>query len=730
MTDRRVRMNVVFEAVDKAVSKITGIKKSATEVGKELAKARKELKQLNDTQSNVTAFIKLKTQVGESSTKLNEAQAKVRKLATEMRQAEKPTREMERAFNRAKKEAGELGSKVDRDAESLQRLRDRLKEAGIHTRNLADAQKDLKGKIADATGRVDQQKEAYAGVMANGGKAGAKGGPGSFTDKAVKAGLILGTLKEVTDIAGAPIISDASAEEQMTQIGLKANMSREKLAAMREEIQRLAPQVRMLPEQMRGGVDFLAASGVNPEQAMKMMAPLGKAAHANKADINDLAKATNSALSNLKVPLGKDDVDRLKQTTRVLDMMTVAGKEGNFEVADMSRNFPTLTARLASLGEVGVDAAGKLSAAMQVAWIDTGNSDEAANNINNLLMKINAKETIQNFDKMGVNLPKALKKAYAEGKTPLEAIADLTDKALGGKYEKISYLFGDAQAQSGVMSMITHKKEYQRIKEKTLSASSSGEVDRDFVKRSEDVSSRWDRLMSRWDVFKEGIGKAFSGVTKGGLDIADAFLSFKSLDMGLVQAKTQQVAQATTTGLAAGMEQRKNDMALTKYWLTAQDGAAAQQRSVLMGNQVGDGLALGMEQKTGRVKAAADTLAAAAQGQVREKLKIKSPSRVFMAIGGHISSGLAEGIDRTRRAPMRSAARMAAGVAAAGAASMQGPAARPGGAGGAAGGGAGPITLNVYGAQGQSVDDLAQAVMRKLKSAQGVHERSSYEGDR
>ena len=726
MTDRRLKMEIVFAAVDKAVSKITGIKKSATEVGKELAKARKELKQLNDTQSNVTAFIKLKKQVGESSTKLNEAQAKVKKLATEMRQAEKPTREMERAFNRAKKEAGELGSKVDRDAESLQRLRDRLKDAGVHTRKLADAQKDLKSKIADATGRVDQQKEAYAGIMASGPKGGGKGGPGSFTDKAVKAGLILGTIKEAADIVAAPVISDASAQEQMTQIGIKANMSREKLAAMREEIQRLAPQVRMLPEQMRGGVDFLAASGVNPEQAMKMMAPLGKAAHANFADINDLAKAANAALSNLKVPLGKDDADRLQQTTRMLDMMSVAGKEGNFEFADMSRQFPTLTARLAALGQKGPEAAGKLAAALQVAWIATGNSDEAANNIDNLLLKINAKETIQNFEKFGIDLPKAMKKAYADGKSPLEAIAELTQKATGGNMDKLSFLFGDAQAQTGVMSLIQNMKEYQRIRDKTLSASTSGEIDRDFVKRSEDVSSRWDKIMARWDVFKESGGQMLQGLTTGVLGAIDSIFTPFSEQ---AQAKTQQVAQATSTGLAAGMEQRRNQLALNQWWLTQQDAASAQQRSILMGNQVGDGLAIGMQQKTGRVKAAADSLAAAAQGQVRQKLQIKSPSRVFMAIGGHISSGLAEGIDRTRRAPMRSAARMAAGVAAAGATSLQG-AGGTGGTGGGASGGQGPITLNVYGAQGQSADDLAKAVMRKLEQAKGVRARSSFEGSR
>ncbi len=657
MSDRDLKLKITFEAIDKAVSKITGIKKSAVDLGKELTKARSDLKALNETQKSVTSFIQLKKQIGENNAKLAEAQAKVKKLADEMRQAEKPTREMERALNRAKQEASQLSTKVDEDSQSLQRMRDRLKEAGIHTKNLATAQKDLKGKIADATARVDEQKAAYANSQPAGG---GKAAPGTFTDKAVKAGLILGTLKEASDIVAAPVMADSAAQEQMTQIGLKANLSREKIAAMREELQRLAPQVRMLPEQLRGGLDFLAASGVKPEQALMMMESLGKAAHANLADINDLAKAANSSLSNLKIPLGKNDAMRAQETARVLDMMTVAGKEGNFEFKDMARHFPTLTARLAALGQEGADDVGKLAAALQVAWTATGNADEAANNIDNVLLKINAKETIQNFKKFGIDLPAAMKKAYAEGKGPLEAIAELTQKATRGDMNKISFLFGDAQAQTGVQSLIQGMQEYQRIRDKTLGAGAAGEVNRDFARRAEDTSSRWDKLMARWNVFKESGGEMLRGLSNGVLGALDSlFTPFAEQ----AQAKTQQVAAATSTGLAAGMQQRRDQLALNQYWLTQQDAAAAQQRSILIGNQVGDGLAIGMQQKTGKVQAAAANLAAAAQIKARQDLKVRSPSRVFMAIGGHIAQGLALGIDRGAAAPAAAVSRMSGGLA-------------------------------------------------------------------
>lgn len=715
MSNRDLKLKVTFEAIDKAVSKITGIKKSAADLGKALTAAKNDLKALNETQKNVTSFIQLKKQIADNNAKLAEAQAKVKKLADEMRHAEKPTREMERAFNRAKKEAASLNTKISEDAQSLQKMRDKLKDVGIHTRNLASAQKDLKSKIADATKRVEDQKAAYHEFKASQ-PAGSKPAPGAFTDKAVKAGLILGTLKEGAEIVSHPVIADARAQEQMTQIGLKANLSREKLAAMRTEIDRLAPQVRMLPEKLRNAVDFLAASGVAPEQALKMIEPLAKASHANLAEITDLAKAVESSLSNLKIPLGPNDALRTQETARVLDMMTVAGKEGNFEFKDMARHFPTLTARLAALGQAGADDVGKLAAALQVAWRATGNSDEAANNIDNLLLKINAKETIANFAKFGIDLPSAMKKAYVEGKAPLEAIAELTQRATGGNMNKIAYLFGDAQAQTAVQSLMQGMQEYKRIRDLTLGAGAVGEVNRDFARRAEDTTSKWDRLTARFSVFKEGVGKAISGITSAGLDIIDAMFAEKT--MGLIPAKTQQVAAATSTGIAAGMAARREQLALNHYWLTQQDAAAAQQRSILIGNQVGDGLAIGMQQKTAKVQAAAAGLAAAAQIKARQDLKVRSPSRVFMQIGGFISEGLALGITRGAGAPSGALGTLANGLAGAGTTRMSALAspapARPAAVAAPA---AAKVEIHVHQQPGEDANALAERVARLVEQA-------------
>jgi TP901 family phage tail tape measure protein len=110
---------------------------------------------------------------------------------------------------------------------------------------------------------------------------------------------------------------------------------------------------------------------------------------------------------------------------------------------------------------------------------------------------------------------------------------------------------------------------------------------------------------------------------------------------------------------------------------------------------------------------------------------IKSPSRLMMQMGGHVATGLAQGIDGGSGKPQRAMGRMAAGVARAGAVSLSPIAPASGGVQqGSAMGAGGSITIQVYGAPGQSVEELASVVMRKIVQAKGVKARSSYEGDR
>jgi len=115
-------------------------------------------------------------------------------------------------------------------------------------------------------------------------------------------------------------------------------------------------------------------------------------------------------------------------------------------------------------------------------------------------------------------------------------------------------------------------------------------------------------------------------------------------------------------------------------------------------------------------------------------LGIKSPSRVFMALGQFTTEGLAQGIDRGGRRPVGAMKGLAASVAAAGAFTL-GPSAAAGrpvasaapvAAGSAAAGGAFSVTININQQPGEDADALAERVARKIEQLSARAARSSY----
>lgn len=306
----------------------------------------------------------------------------------------------------------------------------------------------------------------------------------------------------------------------MTDIALKADLSRKATAGLQSQILAAARAAKQLPEELRAGVDVLAGFGLSPQDATRMIAPIGKVATAYRAEIDDLAQASFANFQNLKVPIA--------QNARALEIMAAAGNAGAFEIRDMAQYFPTLTAQAQALGQSGVAAVADLAAAAQIARQGTGDSAAAATNLQNLLAKINTKETIDKFKKMGTDLPAAMKKAYAKGKTPLEAIAEITKKTLGGDLARISFLFGDMQAQQALRPLIQNLDEYRRIRADALA--SKGAIDAAFARRSEDAAVQTRTLVGNLQRLAITLGPVllppFVRITEAAVRLSDRFVAW------------------------------------------------------------------------------------------------------------------------------------------------------------------------------------------------------------
>ncbi|MGX2968806.1 phage tail tape measure protein [Ursidibacter arcticus] len=209
-------------------------------------------------------------------------------------------------------------------------------------------------------------------------------------------------------------------------------------------------------EDALGALDQLLASGaVGADTAMKLLPTLQKGAVATGADTRDLSSIAISAMQQF----GIDE----NQIGQVLDMAVAAGQAGNFELKDMARWLPQQMAAAKQMGLGGVDGLKTLLVANQQARVTAGTSDEAGNNLVNLLGKITSKETNERFEnleytdqkgqKRKINYLKSMEGYKAQGKDSMQAFMAIMDDVIGSNknyqvlQEKLKTAKGEEQTK-------------------------------------------------------------------------------------------------------------------------------------------------------------------------------------------------------------------------------------------------------------------------------------------
>jgi TP901 family phage tail tape measure protein len=282
----------------------------------------------------------------------------------------------------------------------------------------------------------------------------------------------------------APVRAATDFETKLESIGQKIDAPVAALPKLGVAIRKVARDTTQSAADIADGMDVLTGMGASGDDAIAMLKPIGRAATAYNAEITDLSQASYAALQNLKVPA--------EQVGAALDVMAQSGKAGAFELKDMAKYAPSIFAAYQGLGQTGVKAVGDLSAAMQVVRMGAGDSAEAATNLGNILQKINAPQTRKAFANMGVNLQKEMAKAIKKGQTPIEAIAEITNRTLKGNLANLGDLFQDAQVQKGLRPLIQNIELYRKIRAEALAA--QGVVQADYERRLQTgavATKRW-----------------------------------------------------------------------------------------------------------------------------------------------------------------------------------------------------------------------------------------------
>ncbi|WP_019833784.1 phage tail tape measure protein [Sphingomonas sp. PR090111-T3T-6A] len=506
MADRNLSLLIKFAVLDKALAPFRALRMGARDLGTDVARTKSELAKLTATQSQIGKLKALEQRFSADTAAMAKERAEIDRLKQAIASTDGPTGNMEKALANAEKAADRLQQRLSGTSTQIGTLGGKLERAGVDLADVARSEDRLAHATYEANQRLREQEVRLERAADRQAKFQQTQALGQKMTDAGTAALATGTA------VGAPLVastkSAADFQSRMTDIAQKVNLTREAGTKLGEQLDALGPKVAQTPTALAEGLDDLAGKGLDPRIAIKMLEPIGKAATAYKADVHDLSSSTFAAFDNLKVPIG--------QTGKVLDIMAVAGKAGAFELKDMAQYFPQLTAQAQALGQKGVAGVADLAAALEVARKGAGTSSEAATNVQNLLAKINSPETIKKFQKFGVDLPAAIKAGIARGESPIEAIAELANKATKGDTAKLGFLFEDQQAQSALRSVIQNLPLYRQIRADALRA--NGEVERDFAQRMGDANAKAAHLAATTQTLAHALGNALLPTTGAVMD--------------------------------------------------------------------------------------------------------------------------------------------------------------------------------------------------------------------
>lgn len=300
----------------------------------------------------------------------------------------------------------------------------------------------------------------------------------------------------------APVLKSARFEHQLAHFGNVADMTAKQMKAIENELRETAPKVNQMASDLLGGLDYLMAKGLNQDDATGSIKVIGKAATATGAAIEDLSAAAYAGISNLKIPVGEID--------RAIEKMAAAGKLGGFELKDMAKHFPGLTAAAQNLGMEGESALIKLASALQIAVKGASDTDQAANNFMNFLIKMTSPETVNKFKKLGIDIRKEVANAVKHGKDPMEyMLIRMHDLAEKNKHI-IGDIYGDMQVQQFLNPIIAQLEEYRRIRDETAAA--DGVIDKDYDRVMDTVVEKWKAFVIELDNATTATGGLSGGI--------------------------------------------------------------------------------------------------------------------------------------------------------------------------------------------------------------------------
>jgi len=385
VSNQSLRLQVVFAAIDKLTGPLKKIIGDSSALGKTFKATHDRLKELKAQQKDVGRFRELRDGLGNTSSKLREAQQQVALLAQRMQQTTNPTRAMTREFNAAVAAASALKRAGQEQSTQLQTLRTRLSSAGISTRNLASHERTLRTEVAAANAQLTVQQQKLAAVTRQQEKlsrlrnsfgkskemAGQLGTVGA-TSGALGGGLLLGAKSMITP--GVEFNAAMSRVQALSRIDKQSPA----FAQLRQQSRDLGASTSFTATEAAQGQGYLAMAGFKPEQILQSMPTVLSVAKAGGADLGRTADIASDILTSFGL-----EADQMQRVGDVLTM-TFTSANTNLEMLGETMKYVGPVAKAAGMS---LEQASAMAGLLGNAGIK---SSQAGTTLRSMLLRLGA----------------------------------------------------------------------------------------------------------------------------------------------------------------------------------------------------------------------------------------------------------------------------------------------------------------------------------------------------
>ena len=482
---------------------ISGSFSRAIDVSKhELTQLGREINNLNKEQSKLQGFSKRNDAVKDALSALN-----VKKQELELSRQTKASILAEMAAGRLKgveaakalknvnaeikkntQEVTKLDAKYQRVVHDMHLYGEQARKAGFSLIGHEARLKAIGSEIEKNTKRAERYNQ--------------------IINKKTEIGEAVDSLKggfSMTAATSAPLIlsvkSFADYETGMQRIGATAEMSSEQIGQMRDELLAVSEAKGVSHDKLKNALGVMVAGGMDVGFALKIQNTSADLVKAYDVAGEDIGQASLAMRDNLGFSA--------ENLERGWEIMSKAGKEGNFEINDMAKAFPSIGASAKALQVGGEKGVASIAAMLQIARKGAGDSSEAANNMRNFLDKMVSSKTEKNAEKFGFSMRDLISKAQKEGKNPIEEAVKKLMEVTHGDQAKIADMFDDVQVKNFLRPMMQNWAEYEQIRDHALN-NSKDMVKKDAADMDQTTQSHLDKMGAAWGRLKNKIGEKIS----------------------------------------------------------------------------------------------------------------------------------------------------------------------------------------------------------------------------